>query len=288
MKKHTGKGFLVIAQNSQYGDYIRQAYALALSLRNTQNEIDKLSICVTKKSDVPEKYIPYFDNIIEIPFGDHASDSNWKVDNKWKYYYMTPYYETIVLDSDMLFTNDVKHWWDFLSNKELWFTSSVNTFRGEKVTSDFYRKVFTNNQLPNLYTAFFYFKQCDLAAELFEMTSIIFHNWEKFYWEFLDDSKPKHLSGDVCFALAAKILGIEHLCHDINMNYPSFTHMKSFVQNVPETHVTKDWTKHFPCYVNSQGKISVCNYDQSYIFHYHINEWLTDDTVRKLENAIQK
>ena len=39
------KGYLVIAQNSNY-DYVRMAYALALSITNTQRSVRRISIAV--------------------------------------------------------------------------------------------------------------------------------------------------------------------------------------------------------------------------------------------------
>jgi len=60
------KGYLVIAQNSSH-DYVRMAYALAMSIAITQKQVRKLSIAVDKNTVVPEKYKTVFDNIIDIP-----------------------------------------------------------------------------------------------------------------------------------------------------------------------------------------------------------------------------
>lgn len=170
------KGYIVIAQNSGETDYLRMAYGLALSLKATQSEVNNLSVCVDKNTKVPKKYAEVFDNIIQIPWQDDAEGSDWKIDNKWKYYYMTPYDETVILDTDMVFPSDVSHWWETLSQKDIWATTNVKTFRGENAVdhNNYYRDYFVKNNLPNIYTAFFYFKKSDQATEFFKLVEIIF------------------------------------------------------------------------------------------------------------------
>ena len=116
------KGYLILAQNSDV-NYIRQAYALALSIKKFQPTFNNVSL-VTNDS-VPNEYLPAFDNVLEIPFGDHAKDSNWKVENRWKLYHATPYDETIVLDADMLFLENMESLWNYVKDKNLFFTSTV-------------------------------------------------------------------------------------------------------------------------------------------------------------------
>ena len=84
------KGYLAIVQNSKH-DYLRMAYALALSIASSQKSVRKMSIAIDKNVIIPDKYKAIFDNIIDIPFNDDAELEEWKVLNKWKYYHMTPY-----------------------------------------------------------------------------------------------------------------------------------------------------------------------------------------------------
>jgi hypothetical protein len=279
------KGYVVIAQNSTT-DYLRQAYALALSIKATQSEVN--NITVATNDDMPAKYRSVFDQIVEIPWSDAASTSEWKVENKWKYYHFTPYDETVILDTDMLFLTDVSHWWKTLSLREVWATTNVRTFRNEPVTSDFYRKVFTKNNLPNIYTAFFYFRKTDMSAELFKMLNIIFDNWERFFYLYLDEERPKFFSADVAYALAIKILGLESECTwDSFREYPSFVHMKSRVQNIKDELLTEEWEKHIPTYYTAQGQLLVNGFLQTLPFHYHRKEWLTDAVIEKLEQRME-
>ena len=276
------RGYLIIAQDSQNIDYHRMAYALALSIKNSQSSVNQVCLATDRDIKTLPKTYKVFDKIVNIPWGDHAADAKWKINNKWKYYYMTPFDETVILDADMLFTSDISDWWDTLSQKNIFATSSPITYRGEVIVDNSYRKTFTNNELPNVHTAFMYFKKNETAAELFKLVETIFNNWELFFYEFLDETRPKFLSGDVAYALAMKILGIENECIS-NHSVPSFVHMKSKLQNIPHEYITDDWTLHIPTSYTKDGALKVGNYQQYLPFHYQIKEWLTDDILKKLE-----
>ena len=98
------RGYIVIAQNNDAVNYLEQAYALALNLKLTQTTVSNLTVCVDAitKKQVTAKHKKVFDKIVDIPWQDDAKDEQWKINNKWKYYYMTPYDETVILDTDMI------------------------------------------------------------------------------------------------------------------------------------------------------------------------------------------
>lgn len=281
------RGYLILAQNSKNADYIKMAYALALSIKNSQSKVSNVCLATDESLiNIDKKIKNTFDRIEPIPWTDHAEDSKWKIENKWKYYHITPYDETIILDADMVFPTDISHWWDILSRQEIWITNSPVTYKGDVISSTKYRKTFVANNLPNVYTAFMYFKKTALTAELFSLVEIIFNNWERFFYEFLDETRPKHLSGDVAYALAIKILGIENECFG-NLSLPSFVHMKGHLQNIDEKFITEDWTKHIPTYFRDDGGFKVGNYEQILPFHYHVKEWLTDNIISILEKRVE-
>lgn len=279
------RGYLILAQNTKTDDYTRLAYALALSIKNSQKGVNSVAIATTEK-DLPTKYLNVFDYVIDVPWDDMAADSNWKIENKWKYYYMTPFDETVVLDADMLFPYDISHWWDILAHRDVWLASQPRTFRGDIITSTKYRSSFVSNELPNAYTAFMYFKKNSESLELFKMVEFIFRHWDEFFYNFLDETRPKNLSGDVAYALAIKLLGIEHECFVNSLLMPTFVHMKSFLQNIDEKYITEDWTNHLPTYFSDDGTFKIGNYEQTLPFHYHVKTWLTDDMINILEKRI--
>lgn len=270
------KGFLVLAQNSDV-DYVRQAYYLALSIKKTQPTINQISLVTD--DIVPEEYKSVFDRIIPIPFGDHAKDSSWKVENRWKLYHASPYEETIVLDVDMLFLENMEHLWAFVKDRNLFFTSQVVDFKGRTVVDKTYRKTFIENNLPNLYSALFYFKKSDQSLEFFKILEFITYNWEKIYYEITPKQTQKFYSMDVSVSIAAKILGIDdQICHTSSPF--RFTHMKPGIQGwdpVPESYLKQshiNFNKNFELYLN--------NFKQTGIFHYVEDEFLTDKVIGRL------
>ena len=144
------RGYIVIAQNNDTVDYLEQAYALALNLKLTQSTINNQQhVCrfPILKKQIKAKHKKVFDKIIDIPWQDDAADAEWKINNKWKYYYMSPYDETVILDTDMIFPTDVSYWWDIMAERDVWATTKVRTYRGEVVNSNFYRQWFVANNL---------------------------------------------------------------------------------------------------------------------------------------------
>lgn len=283
------KGYLILAQNNSSDDYVRMAYVLALSIKTSQKSVTSVSLVTDVVDAVPEHYKSVFDHVIEIPWYDDALSTEWKVENRWKIYHVTPYDETVLLDADMLFLTDISHWWNHLNkNYDLFITSSVLTYRNEIVTNNYYRKVFTENNLPNTYSAFTYFKKSQLAEEFWTLVEIIAKNWQEFYDRYLPNFRPKFLSMDVVFALAAKILDIEDQI-TTKFDYPTFVHMKSRVQNWVT--VTEDWMDYGGVYLNRQGLLKISNYQQTGIFHYTEKKFLTkhieyvyEDLYKEMKN----
>jgi hypothetical protein len=248
-------------------------------LKATQSSVSNLSIGITPDTTVPEEYKWAFDKIIEIPWGDAAANSSWKLENEWKAIHMSPYDETVKLDCDMLFMSDVSHWWDVMSSKEMWASTTAKTLRGASVTSDYYRKTFTANALPNVYTAFMYFKKTDLTFAVFEMTSIILKNWDLFINRYMDDPLPRELSTDVAFALAMKILDVVDDCVVSTVDLPYFTHMKTMIQDWDHSLIPEEWNKHVAVYFNDELELKIGRYRQLGPVHYHMKDFVTDEMI---------
>ena len=92
------------------------------------------------------------------------------------------------------------------------------------------------------------------------------------------------LSGDVAFALAMQILGIEEQCtKPLANNFPTFVHMKSHVQEIPATLIEDDWTKSLPTYYNNYNDFKIGNFQQLLPFHYVEKNWMKPDMVKQME-----
>ena len=275
------KGYVILAQNNTSDDYVKMAYVQAMSIKLTQSKVKSVTLITDVPDAVPEHYKKAFDNVLPIKWYDDALDSEWKIENRWKLYHLSPYDETVILDADMVFLSDVSHWWDYMGkNFDLLITDKVFTYRNEVIRESYYRKAFRENNLPNCYSAFTYFKKCDLAKHFWKMVEIIVKNWKEFYNKYVPESKPKNLSIDIAFALAVKIMGIEDEVFS-SFEYPTFTHMKSRDQGWQT--FTDDWTDHAGVYMNDKCQLKIGNYQQTGIFHYTEKKFLNDDKTLKYE-----
>jgi len=282
------RGFFTFAQNSGDTDYVRMAYALALSLKASQKTTPYLTIGITPGTTVPDKYAWAFDNIIEVIWGDSAAESEWKLDNEWKAIYMSPYDETIKLDCDMLFFNDIETWWNMMSTKDFWICNRVLNYRLETVDVDYYRKAFTINNLPDVYTGLMYFKKTTDTFELFKLVELLYKNWRDVSAELLDfKHRPEFPSTDVVFALALKILDLDQVWYRKN-SLPTFVHMKTMLQKWRKDMNNEDWSKHIVSFVNKKLECKIGNYLQVYPLHYHRKDFITDEMISYYERAVTR
>ncbi len=283
------RGFFTLAQNTETTDYVRLAYALALSLRLTQKEVPYLTVGITPGTTVDKRYEWAFDNIVEIPWGDHAESSTWKLENEWKSVWMSPYEETIKLDCDMLFFSDISQWWEnmSLSGQDIIWANRVLNWRGETIKDDFYRKTFTRSKLPNIYTAMGYFKKTERTFDIFNLAKLIFWNWEKFYGEVLHfEHRPTVVSTDVVFAIAMKL--VDEDCADYTQRYiPTFTHMKSRLQGWGSENISNDRREHLKVFFTPTGECRLGNHKQYYPLHYHVKEFLADGILDTYERLVK-
>ena len=256
------QGYLVMAQ----GNYAVQAEYLAKSIRATQSKITRISVITDQPVDHS-----LFDHVISMPEHDLAADADWKIHNRALFYDLTPYDETVILDADMLFLTDVSYWWNNFAHYDLLLTNQVQTYRGDWVVHSPYRRTFLQNQLPNVYSAFVYFKRSTRAQEFFDLIKSIITNWDTWTNIHAAKSRQEWPSMDVAMAMAVKILDCEHEVTS-DRNYPTFTHMKSGCQ-AWRTY-SEDWRVHLDTYICDQ-QLRLGNYAQSGILHYVLKDFVT-------------
>ena len=279
------RGYIIIAQNSDV-DHLRLSYALALSIKITQQE-NSVCLCVDGRTGdkLEQKHVDIFDYIIDIPWTDNAASSKWKIENKWKYIHMSPFDQTIILDSDQLFTAPVDHWWDILNKYDVCLCSNARTFRDKPITSDYYRKKFTSCELPDIYSNFTYFNKSIKSFKYFRLVQDIMENWDYYYSVFLNDEGQDWISADVAFSLAAKMFSFDNSI-TTNTVVPQFIHMKSHIQDIPNTSISSAWNKTLPSYITDDLKIFVNNQELLLPFHYTEKDWLTDSIIKKYEDVL--
>ena len=272
-------GICLVAQNNNTTDYIRQAYALALSvLANSP----RTNISLITNDEVLPKYQKVFDKIIPIPWGDGANNKQWKIENRWKVYHITPYENTVVMDVDMLVLDNInKVWQDFTKSPPLLFTKNVKTYRNELITSRYYRKTFDSNDLPNVYTGLYQFSKSESTHGFFVLLDIVMKHWREFYKQYAPNDFQAWCSVDVSAAIALKILDMQGYCLDNSTL--AFTHMKPHLQNLynPPSKWTELLTVDF-----GNNDIIINGYKQSGVLHYVENSFLSNDIVKWLEEKI--
>jgi hypothetical protein len=275
-------GYLITVSTNKSADYLKMAYALALSIKNTQKEgYDKVALVIDDKKLIDNlKSSWVFDKIIE-----------WNQETFWDgrawMDLLTPWEHTVGLDADMLFFRDYSHWIDYLiDNEELYIASKSYTYRSELITNDYYRKTFTENQLPNLYSFFTFFKiPSDSVTEFFSLSRYMTKNQMEFKNHFLNKNIPKILGTDEIFALSSKILGIDDKI-SYDLEFPKVVHMKGMIQNWPWP--AEQWTDHLGFYFNNRGNLKIGNYRQDDIVHYVDKNLITDEIISILERLAWK
>lgn len=275
-------GYLIIVSSSDSADYLKLAYALTLSIKNTQKPgYDKVALVIDDKNKLDQiTSLWVFDHIIEWNRETFWDGRSW-MDQ------LTPWDSTICLDADMLFLRDYSHWVDyFLESTDLYVANRALTYRNEEITSDFYRKCFTKNELPNLYSMWTWFKKdSQQAKEFFTLGRYILKNPKEFSNYYLTAHKPKVLGTDEAFALSAKILDIQD---DIayELEFPRIVHMKGEIQNWPWP--ADKFTNHVGFYFNKKAQLKIGNYQQTDIVHYVEKDLITDELVSILEEIAWK
>lgn len=275
------KGIVVLAQNNDHNNYVKQAYLLGLSLKQKNPNI---KISIITNNNINKKCKLLFDKIIPIPFNDDSKDSSWKIENRWKIYHATPYEETLVLDTDTLVLQNIDSWWNFFKNYALYFPTTVYCYRNLPITNDYYRKAFTHNNLPNLYTGCHYFKKSNLAQEFYKWMEIITQNWELFYGKYITDYYPARPSMDITAALTAKILDCEDQITNKKSKIPHFVHMKPKVQDWIEP--VEKWQDRVSVYFDKNNNLKIENYIQTGIFHYTEKEFVSNKKIKLFEELV--
>jgi hypothetical protein len=276
------KGFLVFAQNTDKVDYVQQAYALALSIRASQTSVKDIAI-VTNDS-IPEEYKFAFNEIIPIPWVNDNVDnatSIFSAEHRWKLYHITPYDETIVLDTDMLLLEDITSWWEYCNDYNIKFCSKIRNYKLDEIKVDIHhRKTFIANKLTNPYFALHYFKKSQQAHDFYKVLEFVCNNWQGCYGIFAPEYYQKWLSMDLATAIAIELSGMYEIID--NFSPLEFIHMKIPLQGWPV--YVDSWQDAVPFVLNTKGELVVGNIKQTKLFHYVEKNFITKTLLSRLED----
>ena len=275
-------GYLLIVAENEFVDYLQLAYALAISIKNTQKPgFDQVALVINDKQKLKDLNSSWvFDHVIEWNQETFWDGRSW-MDQ------LTPFDHTVCLDADMLFMRDYSHWVEyFIENSELYVANKSYTYRGEITVDHHYRKTFIKNDLPNLYSMYTFFKKdSEVVKEFFDLGRYIIKNPIEFSNIFLSDHKPRVVGTDESFALAAKILDItDDIAYPLE--FPRVVHMKPMIQNWPWP--ADCWSDHVGFYLNQKGKLKIGNYQQHDIVHYVEKDKINKEMINILEEVLWK
>lgn len=277
------KGFVIFAQNSQSGNYLEMAYALAMTIKASQS-FNNVTL-VTNDHVLPEMK-EVFDHILDFPWGDAAWHSDdHKIDNMRTVIHISPYDETIVLDADMIFTadTDIDSQWDFFSNYHAIFTTSPLTYHGKPIENKQHRLTFTDNHLPDIHTAFFYFQKTTDTYKLFESVTAISENWRDFYRRFtLITSRSNVQSNDINFAIGLSASNLKNTPESPTA-IPNFVDMVPAAQKDTTVGSDSDWRTYWDFQFNDNGELFVSNHRISAPFHYRVKNWITPTIMEDIK-----
>lgn len=276
------KGFLTFAQNSDV-DYLHLAYVQALSIKRTQREVTSYAVIVdaNTKEKITDEHRAVFDYIIDLPV-DASKNDSWKLKNEWQAWLLTPFKETVKLESDILFSTSIDHWWAGLQQREVCLTSSIRDYEGNISNARHYRKLFDDNLLPDIYNGLMYFRFGQDSRDFYMCAQFIFENWDYFKTEVLKNCRDDEPTTDVVFAIAAQMIGVEK-CTNPALSYPTFVHMKGAIQGWS---AATDWTTKLYAQIDNRLNLTVGFTRQQYPFHYYQKKFVTNEITNKYKEKI--
>ena len=193
-----------------------------------------------------------------LPYGDLGGFTN-----DWQCHWLSPYRQTIKLEADMIAASSIDHWWTLFERRDVVVSLGARTFYDQAATSRFYRKIFDENNLPDVYNAITYWRVSRTATEFFKLVRNIFEHWAE-YKRLLKfpDEEP---TTDVVYAMAAVVLGEETVTLPKGLG-PTIVHMKQYINRLQ----TENWTQEL-IWENNPFRINTVA--QWGLVHYHVKDW---------------
>ena len=271
MKEKTyDQGFLTFAQGMQY---LKCAYLLALSVK-TYCSINNFAVVVDSATSVPEYMNDVFDEVIVIP----TMDTYWNECLAWE---LTPFRETFKLESDMLVTSSIDHWWYGVRLKNICFTTHVCNYKSERADDSHYRKMWKENHLLNAYNGCMYFRHCKETQEFFDRCKVVASNFDIYKSSLLKNCRHDKADTDIFMSIVATELGQENF-YMPTLDYPTFIHMKQHINNF----TTEDWRDACSWALTDDKIFLVNGYAQTKPLHYFHKDFCTKELINRYEQFI--
>jgi len=208
------KGYLLIAHNNSANDYLKQAVHCAERIKQYCKGAS-VSIITNSKSYLKKNYDhKVFDHIINAKkiSGLHANNRiifdgalskktvQWKNAGRDQAYELTPYDETILLDTDYIFSNNNLDNCFGSVNDIMMYKKSQ--YLGHQEVNEFDRCA--DASIDFYWATVIYFRKSEKAERLFELVTHIRENW--FYYNNLYNMNSPNFRNDYAFSIAIHTL----------------------------------------------------------------------------------
>lgn len=195
-----------------------------------------------------------------LPSGDQGGQAN-----DWQVFRASPYRQTIKLEADMWCAGPIDHWWTLFENRDVAISQGCRDYYDRVSTNRYYRKIFDDNNLPDVYNAITYWRLSQTAREFFDLVRDIFEQWPRYstLLKFADDTPTT----DVVYAVAAVIMGPERVTVPAGLG-PTIVHMKRRIIGTN----TEDWTQEL-VWERTHPGLRIQTVAQHGLVHYQVKEW---------------
>ena len=283
------KGFLMLGINTEV-DRMKYSYVTALSIKKCDPEAETcLVVDQGQMNNVPQRYFHAFDYIVELRFGNTAHKDGFHAMNLWQVFHVTPFQETIYIDSDCIFQNvDVDLLWDFFADKGLAIPSLARTYRNHILMGE--RALFeyeTHYNLPKNFNSMIYFDNSSpLAIEWFKMADPVFQNWRDVYAHLFNEKRPPVFSKNILCNIVTHLLDVQQ---DVGTYYNQFYDFNLKDQQLWSDDIPENWTEMLNYWITSDGTIQIENHQiNGGIIHYRDDNFVTEEMINVFESFVKK
>lgn len=196
----------------------------------------------------------------DLPYGDQGG-----LANDWQAFRTSPYRQTIKLEADMFCAGPIDHWWTMFEKRDVVISQGCRDYYDQYSNSRFYRKIFDDNNLPDVYNAITYWRMSQTAQQFFDLVRDIFKHWEQY--RTLLKFPDEHATTDVVYAMVATIMGVEQVTLPVGLG-PTIVHMKRHIIGTQ----TDDWTRELVWERTNPG-LRINTVAQWGLVHYQVKSW---------------
>jgi len=271
------QGFVTFAQNTEEVNYLELAYLQCLNVKATQkNNSYAVIVDAETRALVEDRHTKTFDYIIDLPVDHNTTTARFA--NEYQVFALTPFKETVKLESDLLFTRSIDHWWTAFRLRDVCLSTGAKNYRGILSGVRKYRQLFDENNLPDVYNGLMYFRYSRQAADFFNTAGLISQCWD-LYQEQLKNCAEETPSTDVIYAIAALTVGTDAVTMP-SMDFINFVHMKSGFNGWSDTQSWLDTVVH----ERDGNVVRINNLNQYHPVHYHDKTYATQELTEYYES----